>query len=191
MDASNHHGSGRLPDPVYALARKPLARPFYWPCRAFLGFSLLLVAGCNYPIASRADVDVCALARDAVTAFLDDAPTAESHPGTCLFRTDGIGREGGRIQVTLLTRASLGSQGKLDRAVRLSMAEAEATYGHPGSPAFGDLAKVSVAFGSNPPETLGDVVVAERGVMMEVGIGGGAKPGHDEVVGLTRELWSR
>jgi hypothetical protein len=190
MDAPDHHGFGLFSKPVHASAGGS-PQPFYWPCRIFAVLSLLLVAGCNYPVASRTDVDVCALARDAVAAAFDETFVTEPGPGTCLFHADGIGKEGARVQVMLLTRASLGSSGHLDRAVRLSMAEAEATYGHAGVPEFGDLAKVAVAFGSNPPETINDVVVAERGVMMEVVIGGGVALGHDAAVALTRELWTR
>jgi hypothetical protein len=149
--------------------------------------SMLLIAGCNHSIASKTQVDVCALALDAVAAVLDEAPIATPSQGACLFQAAGRSR----IHVTLLTRASAGGSDHLDHALRTSMAEAEATYGHAASREFGDLAEVAVAFGPSPPESLNQVVVAERGVLMEISIGGGAQLSHDDVVALTRKLWER
>ncbi|HUH54988.1 MAG TPA: hypothetical protein VLZ32_04580 [Rhodanobacter sp.] len=154
-------------------------------------FPLLLLAGCNHRVASEKDVDVCALMLEAATSALHGAPVVERGSGTCQFHVDGEDNDGGRIQVGLLTRAAAGGSRQFDQSVRLILAEAAQTYGNAGSPAFGDLAEVAVGFGSEPSQSLRQVVVAERGVMMEVFIGAGTELSRDEVVALTRALWTQ
>lgn len=154
-------------------------------------FPLLLMAGCNHRVASEKNVDVCALMLDAATSALHGEPVVERGPGTCEFRVEGEDNGGGRIQVGLLTRAAAGGSRQFDQSVRLTLAEARQTYGNPGSPVFGDLAEVALGFGSDPSQSLRQVVVAERGVMMEVFIGAETELSHDEVVALTQALWTQ
>ena len=154
-------------------------------------FPLLLLAGCNHRVASEKNVDVCALMLEAATSALHGVPDTERGPGTCEFRVDGEDSSGGRIQVGLLTRAAAGGSRQFDQSVRLILAEAAQTYGNAGSPALGDLAEVAVGFGSEPSQSLRQVVVAERGVMMEVFIGAETELSREEVLALTRALWTQ
>jgi hypothetical protein len=152
---------------------------------------LLLLAGCNHRVASEKNVDVCALMLEAATTALQGAPVVERGSGTCQFHVDDGDGSGGRIQVGLLTRAAAGGSRQFDQSVRLILAEAAQTYGNAGSPALGDLAEVALGFGSEPTGPLRQVVVAERGVMMEVFVGAETELSHDEVVALTRALWTQ
>lgn len=190
MHAPDTHGSGFFPRPVHVRAMKSWLPPFHWSWRVFMVFPLLLMVGCDYRVASEKNVDVCALMLDAATSALQGAPVTERGPGSCEFRVDGADNSGGRIHVGVLTRAATGGSRQLDRTVRLILAEAGQTYGNPGSPEFGDLAEVAVGFGSDPSQSLRQVVVAERGVMMEVFIGAETELNHDEVVALTQKLWA-
>jgi hypothetical protein len=157
----------------------------------FLVFPLLLLAGCDYPMASQKDVDVCALGLDAATSALRGTPITERGPGTCQFQVEGEDGGGGRIQVGVLTRVAVGGSRKLDQSLRLILAEAGQAYGHPGSPEFGDLAELAMAFGTDPSESPRQVVVAGKGVLMEVFIGAETELSRDEVVALTQGLWAR
>lgn len=172
-------------------AMKSWLPPFHWSWRVFMVFPLLLMVGCDYRVASEKHVDVCALMLDAATSALQGVPVTERGPGSCEFRVDGADNSGWRIHVGVLTRAAMGGSRQLDRTVRLILAEAGQTYGNPGSPEFGDLAEVAVGFGSDPSQSLRQVVVAERGVMMEVFIGAETELNHDEVVALTQKLWAQ
>ena len=165
-------------------------RSLRWSFRIFVVFPLLLVAGCDHRMASQQNVDVCALMLDAATSALHGAPAAERGAGTCQFHVDREDGGGGRIHVAVLTRAAVGGSRKLDRALRLILADNAQSYGSPGSPEFGDLAELAVGFGDSSA-ALRQVVVAERGVILEVFIGAGTELGRDEVVALTRELWGR
>ncbi len=150
----------------------------------------LLLVGCDYRIASEKNVDVCALALDLVTTALQEAPTTiEPRSGACTFQTAQIDFDSRRIEILLLTRSSE-APNDLDRMPRMIMAEAEQAYGSPGLNEFGDLAKLAVAFGSNPSRFLGQVLVSERGVLMQISLGSGTL-NRDEMIELTRQLWKR
>lgn len=152
---------------------------------------LLLLAGCDYPMASQKEVDVCALALEAATSALHGTPVTEGGPGTCQFQVEGEDGDGGRIQVGVLTRAAVGGSRKLDQSLRLTLAEAAQTYGNGGSSEFGDLAELAMAFGTDPSASPRQVVVAGRGVLLEVFIGAETELSHDEVVALTQALWAQ
>lgn len=191
MHAPDTHGPGCFPGPVSVRAGKAWFRPFHGSRHVLMIFPLLLLAGCNHRVASEKNVDVCALMLEAATSALHGAPVVERGSGTCQFHVDGEDNNGGRIEVGLLTHAAAGGSRQFDQALRLTLAEAGQTYGNPGSPAFGDLAEVAVGFGSEPTGPLRQVVVAERGVMMEVFVGAETELSHDEVVALTRALWTQ
>ena len=187
------------------LTRKHEVRSFTAPVRAFVGkipcpvfrrltwplaiLSVLFLVGCDYRIAKEKNVDVCALALDRVTAAFQETPITEPRQGACSFRATNSNAVQRRIEIMLLTRSSE-EPNDLDGVSRIAVAEAEQTYGTPGSNEFGDLAKLALAFGSNPPETLDHVLLAGRGVLMEIHVSG-AKLSHDEVVELSRQLWLR
>lgn len=191
MHAADTHGGGCFPGPVFMRARKAWFRAFHRSRHVLKVLPLLLLAGCNHRVASEKNVDVCALMLEAATSALHGVPVTERGPGTCEFRVDGEDGSGGRIQVGLLTRAAAGGSRQFDQSVRLTLAEAAQTYGNAGSPAFGDLAEVAVGFGSEPSQSLRQVVVAERGVMMEVFIGAETELSREEVLALTRALWTQ
>ena len=162
---------------------------FRWRSLALAVLGALLLAGCEYRIAKEKNVDVCALALDRVTAAFQEVPITEPGPRACLFRTAGSAAVQRRINIVLFTRSSE-EPNDLDSLTRVVLAETEQTYGVPGSNEFGDLAKLAVAFGSNPPEHLDEAVVAGRGVLMNIHVSGESLS-HDEVVDLTRQLWRR
>ena len=162
---------------------------FRWQTGALAILSALLLVGCDYRIASEERVDVCALALDPVTSALQEVPITEPTSGACLFRTSESNAVQRRIEIRLMTRSPEDPK-ELDRASRLIIAEAEQAYGHAALNDFGNLAKLAVAFGSNPPEYLDQVLVSERGVLMEVHMSGESLS-HDEVVELARQLWMR
>ncbi len=178
--------TGKMPPPM-----------FRWRSCANVFLLALLMAGCNhsianYPIASEENVDVCALALDAVTATINEAQVTRPSQNVCLFSTAETSDVRGSIQIVLYTRASMGYSEGLGQVLRNTMAEAEQTYGNPGFNGFGDLPEgaVAVAFGMNPPEFIDEVIVTERGVLMAISISGEVI-GHDQLVALTRELWMR
>lgn len=166
---------------------------FRWRSRVVAVLLVLLMAGCSYPIASEEVVDVCALTRDAVTAVLKDAQISKPSQGVCLFRTKETSAVRGSIQIVLYTRASVGYSEGLDQMLGIIRAEAEQANGSPGLNEFGDLPKdaVAVAFGINPPDYINQVVVTERGVLMELSISGESILSHEELAALTGELWMR
>ncbi|MEO7198849.1 MAG: hypothetical protein ABIY56_01385 [Dokdonella sp.] len=158
-----------------------------WQFRAGVVLAALLLAGCNYRIASQETVDVCALALDAVTAALKQTPIAEPRPNVCVFHTTENSPVRGSIQINLLTDASQGYSGGVEDTLRILLTEAEQAYG-PRVNDFAGLPKVAMAFGGNPPSS---VVATERGVLLEMSINGELRLGEDEVAALTRELWTR
>ena len=186
-----------FPDSFHASTGKTPPALFRWRYRAAVVMLALLMAGCNhaignYPIASEEDIDVCALALDAVTTTINEAQVTRPSQNVCLFNTPETSAVRGSIQVVLYTRASMGYSEGLGQVLRNTMAEAEQTYGNPGLNGFADLPEgaVSVGFGSNPSETIDEVIVTERGVLMAISISGKVI-GHDELVALTRGLWMR
>ena len=148
---------------------------------------LLLLAGCEYRIASEKNVDVCALALDPVTALLQEKPIAEPSPGSCVFHAAESSAVQRRLQINLYTRGM--GDDDLGRAARNIQAEAEQSFGAPGSKQFGDLAKLALAFG-NVPDDISQVELGERGVLMEISMSGQSLD-REQMLELTRELWKR
>lgn len=183
------HEARSTPDSLHAKAGKPSWPVFRWRFFAFAALSALLLAGCDYRIASEKNVDVCALALDRVTAAFQEVPIAEPSSRACLFRTTKSNVVQRRISIILFTRATE-EPNDLDSLSRIILAEAEANHGAPGSNEFGDLAKLAVAFGMNPPEYLDEAVVGGRGALMQIHISGEGLS-RDEVIDLTRQLWLR
>lgn len=189
MHLRRRNGDRCFPNfPHVSPGRMPLAI-FRWRALALAVLATLLLVGCDYRIAKEKNVDVCALALDRVTAAFQEVPITEPGPRTCLFRTTASAAVQRRINIVLFTRSSE-EPNDLDSLTRIVLAEAEQTYGVPGSNEFGDLAKLAVAFGSNPPETLDEAVVGGGGVLMNIHVSGKSLS-HDEVVDLTRQLWRR
>lgn len=189
MHLPRKHEVRSIPESFHALPRKMPWPGFRWQSCALAILTALLLIGCDYRLASETNADVCALALAPVTAALQEVPITEPRSGACLFRTSESSAMQRRIEIILMTRSSE-APNDLDRVPRMIMAEAEQAYGHPGSNEFGDLAKLAVAFGSNPPEYLDQVLVAGRGVLMEIHIAG-ENLSRDELVELTRQLWMR
>lgn len=158
--------------------------------RLALVLSALFIAGCDYPIASQDDVDVCALVHDTVSAAFNEPLTAASNPNACVLTTTSDSPTWWNIQVTILTDASTGYSGGMKNVLPAAMAEAGQNSGAPGLDRFAGLPDVSVAFGTSP-EHLRQVIVAERGVMMELSLTGQITVGQDEMAALTRDLWTR
>lgn len=190
------HEIRSFPDSRRASVWTMQRRALRWQSRMVLVLLALLMVGCNtnYPMASEENVDVCALTQDLVTAALDEAPIiTKQNEGVCLFHTPEASDAPGSIQISLLTRTDVGYAKGLDQVLRVTRAEAEAAYGSPGLSGFGDLPEdaVSIAFGMNPPDYVNQVVVTERGVLMEISISGEILLSHDKLAALTRELWMR
>lgn len=187
MQSSDRRQDHAFPDVLPAEPRSA----FCWASRVLVLLSALLLAGCDYPIASQENVDVCALGLDAVTQAIREAPSTEPGRSVCVFHTAEDSDARGSIQVSLVTRAETGYAEGVDQALRMILAEAEQAFGHQGVHGFADLPNktVAVAFGANPPEFLDQVVVAERGVLMEISISGELSLNPDELATLTRSLW--
>jgi len=136
---------------------------------------------------------VCALALDPVSTLLQGVPTptGELRPpsaGSCQFTTSAGQNGPRRISVGVMTTASM-EPDDVSRSAALMLAEAEQTYGNPGTREFAALAKLAVTF-NGVPGNAQQVVIGERGVLMEIGLGsGGYRP--DEVAAFVEELWSR
>ncbi len=161
--------------------------------RLLVSVAALLLAACDHRVASELAIDVCALGLQPAAALLKEPATSTGNmrppsAGYCQFTTQA-GRNGpGRISVRVMTAASV-EPDDLARTAEIMLAEAEQTWNQPGSDEFADVAKLAAAFGTGSGNAR-QVVIGERGVLMEIGIDDGGF-GRDEVAALVTGLWTR
>lgn len=161
--------------------------------RALPWVLIFLLAGCDHRVASHKAIDVCALALDPVSTLLHEVPTPTSYmrapsAGHCDLTTPD-GRTGAkRISITVMTSASMAPD-DLSRSATLMLAEAEQTYGDPGTSELAPLAKLAVTFSSAPGRAQ-QIVIGERGVLMEIGLDSTGFS-QQQVTTLATELWTR
>lgn len=162
--------------------------------RLLLPLALLgLLSACNHRVASQTNLDVCALALDPVSTLLQEVPTKSgaSHPpsaGYCEFTAQAGPNASRPISVMVMTAASM-EPNDLSHSAKLMLAEAEQTYGDPGTNDFGDLAKLAVAFHTAPGNTQ-QIIIGERGVVMEIGLGAGGFS-EEQVGTMVKDVWNR
>ena len=154
---------------------------------------LVLLTACDHRVASEKSIDVCALALDSVSTMLQEIPTAkgDAQPpsaGYCEFTTQPGPNRRRSISISVMTKASM-EPDELSRSAKLMLAEAEQTYGDPGTSEFGDLAKLGVAFPMAPGNAQ-QVIVGERGVLMEIGLGSGGFS-DEQVNTFVKDVWNR
>ncbi|MEO8011917.1 MAG: hypothetical protein ABI650_09760 [Dokdonella sp.] len=136
---------------------------------------------------------MCALALDPVSTLLQEAPTAVGErrapsAGYCQFTAQEGSNGRGPISVMVMTSASI-QPDDLSRSAAVMLAEAEQTYGDAGSSECTTLAKLAVTFNSAPGNAQ-QVVIGERGVLMEIGLGSGGFQ-QEQVAALVNDVWSR
>lgn len=179
----------------YSVARPSHSSPkSHVVSRFLLPLVLLgLLTACDHRVASEKSIDVCALALDSASTLLQEMPTSKGvaqppSAGYCEFTSQPGPNRRRSISISVMTKASM-EPDDLSRSAKLMLAEAEQTYGDPGTSEFGDLAKLGVAFHAAPGNAQ-QVIVGERGVVMEIGLGSGGFS-DEQVATFVTDVWSR
>ncbi len=154
---------------------------------------LVLLTACDHRVASEKSIDVCALALDSVSTLLQEMPTPSGEvqapsAGHCEFSVQLGPTRRGPISISVMTKASM-EPDDLSHSAKLMLAEAEQTYGDPGTSAFANLAKLGVAFHMAPGNAQ-QIIVGERGVLMEIGLGSGGFS-DEQVATFVKDVWTR
>lgn len=151
-----------------------------------------LLTACDHRVASQKTIDVCALALAPVSTLLQKSPTSRAEvlspsAGYCEFSAQPGPNGRRQVTVNVFTSASMAPD-DLSRSAAIMLAEAEQSYGNPGTEGFAELAKLGVAFPGAPADTR-QIIIGERGVLMQIGLGS-AGFSKEEVSALVNDVWS-